>query len=102
LEKSVPRILVDNNLALQKKSIALIESVNDLSKKVDKLSTRIDKLLNVFEEASKHVMEAGEDRRVIELADKLEELLEQNRTLTKGLLMLESYVRSKTQFEKHL
>ena len=47
-------------------------------------------------------MEAGEDKRVVELADKLEELLDQNRTLTKGLLMLESYVRSKTQFEKHL
>jgi len=105
--RSLTKVLLDNNIGLQKKSLQLIENGNALMqhnallvKKLEALTARIDKLLGVFEEASKHVMDAGEDKRVIELADKLEELLEQNRNLTKGLLMLENYVRTKQQFER--
>ena len=104
---NLTKVLLDNNVALMKKSMSLIESSQVIAqhtallvKKVDSLTARIDKLLNVFEEASKHVMDAGEDKRVIELADKLEELLDQNRNLTKGLLMLENYVRTRQQFER--
>jgi len=106
-DANLTRILLDNNIALQKKSMSLIESSQVIAqhsailvKKLDTLSNRIDKMLGVFEEASKHVMDAGEDRRVIELADKLEELLEQNRILTKGLMMLENYVKTRTQFDR--
>lgn len=106
-DSNLTKILLDNNIALQKKSMSLIESSQVIAqhtailvKKIDTLSSRIDKLLSVFEEASKHVMDAGEDRRVIELADKLDELLEQNRILTKGLMMLENYVKTRTQFER--
>ena len=89
------KTIIDNHVALQRKNIELIESVNNLSK-------RIDKLVGIFEEASKHVLEVGEDKRIIELADKLEELLDQNRSIAKGLLMLESYVKTKTQFERQM
>ena len=106
-DANLTKILLDNNVALQKKSMSLIESSQVIAqhtvllvKKIDTLSNRIDKMLSVFEEASKHVMDAGEDRRVIELADKLEELLEQNRILTKGLMMLENYVKTRTQFDR--
>ena len=106
-EGNLTKVLLDNNVALQKKSMSLIEASTAITnntavlvKKIDGLAGRIEKLLGVFEEASKHVMDAGEERRVIELADKLEELLEQNRSLTKGLLMLENYVRTKQQFER--
>lgn len=105
--ENLTKILLDNNIALQKKSMSLIESSQVIAqhtailvKKIDTLSNRIDKMLGVFEEASKHVMDAGEDRRVIELADKLDELLEQNRILTKGLMMLENYVKTRTQFDR--
>jgi len=81
--------LMENSILLQKKDAELMHSVN-------KLVLKIDKMLNVFEEASKHVMEVGEDRKVSELTDKLEELLEQNKTIAKGLLMLERYVRQKS------
>ena len=111
---NLSKILIDNHVALQKKSVQLIENgtaliqgnallvkkLDTLTGKMETLTGKIDKLVGIFEEASKHVMDAGEDRRVIELADKLEELLEQNRNLTKGLLMLENYVRTKTQFER--
>jgi DNA integrity scanning protein DisA with diadenylate cyclase activity len=81
--------LMENSVMLQKKDAELMHSVKELI-------TKIDKMLSVFEEASKHVMEVGEDRKVVELTDKLEELLEQNKTIAKGLLMLERYVRQKT------
>ena len=81
--------LIENTTLLQKKDAELMVSVKHL---VD----RIDRMLNVFDEASKHVMEVSEDKRVAELSDKLEELLEQNKTIAKGLLMLEQYVRKRT------
>ena len=81
--------LIENTTLLQKKDAELMASVKHL---VD----RIDKMLNVFDEASKHVMEVSEDKRVAELSDKLEELLEQNKTIAQGLLMLEQYVRKRT------
>jgi len=81
--------LIENTALLQKKDAELMVSVKNLVEK-------IDRMLNVFEEASKHVMEVSEDKRVAELSDKLEELLEQNKTITKGLLMLEQYVRKRT------
>lgn len=84
--------LIENNLILQKKETELMMNVNNLVK-------RIDRMLNVFEEASKHVMEVGEEKRIIELADKLEELLNQNKNIAKGLIMLEQYVKTKSQFE---
>lgn len=95
MDAKLHKNIIDTTLVLQKKTVELIESVNGLNK-------RMDRMLNVFEEASKHVMEVGEDKRIIELADKLEELLDQNRNIAKGLLMLENYVKTKTQFEHPL
>ena len=75
------RALMEHNVILQKKSVELIDATNQLNK-------RIDRLLNIFEEASKHVLEVGEDKKILELTDKLEELLEQNKNITKGLAIL--------------
>lgn len=86
------KTLMEHNIILQKKAVEIIDATNQLNK-------RIDKLLNIFEEASKHVLEVGEDKKILELTDRLEELLEQNRNITKGLAMLESYVKNKVQFE---
>ncbi len=87
-EKLMER-LIENTTLLQKKDAELMGSMKHLVE-------RIDRMLNVFEEASKHVMEVSEDKKVAELSDKLEELLEQNKTIAKGLLMLEQYVRKRS------
>ncbi|MAG20509.1 hypothetical protein CL618_03700 [archaeon] len=81
--------LIENTVLLQKKDAELMTSTK-------KLITKIDRMLNVFEEASKHVMEVSEDKRVAELTDKLDDLLQQNKTIAKGLIMLEQYVRKRT------
>ena len=80
---------------LDKKSVELLDSISNLVKKMDSL-------VCIFEEASKHVLEVGEDKKVLELTDKVEALITQNETIAKGLLMLEGYVKSKNQFEKQI
>lgn len=86
--KDVTSKLIEVNLTLQKKEVELLHGMKELI-------TRVDRMLGVFEDASKHVMEVGEDKKIRELTDKLDDLLEQNKTIAKGLLMLEKYVRAK-------
>ncbi|MAG47340.1 hypothetical protein CL617_01940 [archaeon] len=86
------KTLIEHNVVLQKKSVDIIDSTNQLNK-------RIGKLLDVFEEASKHVLEVGEDKKILDLTDKLEMLLDQNKNISRGLEILENYVKNKAQFE---
>ncbi len=86
-EYSLVKELVQNNVSLQKAMIKLIENTDGLTK-------RIDKLLTIFEEASKHVGDVDEDK-LRQLTMKLDGLLDQNRDLAQGLVLLEKYVRSK-------
>lgn len=85
-EKELIKHLLETNIILQKKSTDLLISMNDLTKK-------IDKLLTLFETAAKNIEkgEVGEP-----LAKKLDFLLEQNKTIARGLILLEKYVRDKT------
>ena len=80
------------------------EHSHDIEKKnleaTNKLIERIDKLVSLFEEASKHVSEVETtEAKVKSLAEKLETLLEQNKSIAQGLLLLEKYVRGKTRLE---
>lgn len=77
--------LAQNNLALQEKTAELIISIKELTKK-------LDDMVKIFEEAAKHIKE-GTDKP---LMDKLTDLLEQNKTIAKGLVLLEKYVREKS------
>ncbi len=81
----VSKQLVDSSVVLQDKTAELLLAVNKLVK-------RLDDMVSVFEEASKHI-KSGLDEP---LAKKLEELLEQNRNIARGLILLERYVREKT------
>lgn len=83
-QKRIIEDLMENNVIIQKKSIELIESVN-------RLSNKIDTMVRLFEEAAKHI-KAGVDEPLME---KLEGLLEQNKNIAKGLIMLEKYVKDK-------
>lgn len=70
---------------------------NDLIKEMSQLTKRIDTLISLFEEASKHVAEVeSAETKIGSLSARLEELLEQNKTIARGLLMLEKYVRGKS------
>ncbi|HLD15951.1 MAG TPA: hypothetical protein VJB94_05240 [Candidatus Nanoarchaeia archaeon] len=78
--------LIQSSIALQKKTAELLETILKLNK-------RIDKLLDVFESAAKAI-EKGEVEEP--LAKKLEVLLDQNKNIARGLMLLERYVKDKS------
>jgi len=80
--------LTQLNIQLQDKNIELMNAMHALTK-------RIDSLVSIFEEAAKNVSNVEDDTRIKSLTEKLESLLEQNKSLANGLLTLERYVRSK-------
>ena len=72
----------------------------DLISSIQNLTKRIDKLVTLFEDAAKHVGEVeSTEAQVSSLTKKLETLLEQNKNIAKGLILLEKYVRGKTKFQ---
>ena len=81
--------LLDLNLTLQNKNIDLLNAIHSLAE-------RIDKLVEIFEEAAKNLSNANEDTRVDELTKKLDDLLDQNKNLSNGLMMIERYVKTKS------
>ena len=77
-------LLIENFVGLQKAMV-------NLSMKFEQLSGNIVKLLQVFELSAKNVAEEGPvDNK--ELTKKINSLLEQNKTIAQGLVLLESRV----------
>lgn len=76
------------------------KSSADLIINMSSLMLRLDKIFIMFEEASKHVgdVETAETK-ISNLSTKLESLLEQNKSIAQGLVLLEKYVRGKTRLE---
>ncbi len=80
--------LIKHNVALEKVSLELLESVN-------KMTHRMDRMLSLFEEAAKNIEQAErlEDKPV---AKQLNDLIEQNKVLARGLLLIERFIRDRT------
>lgn len=78
--------LTANNIMLQQKMINLMGSINNLS-------NRVDKLVQIFQKAAESLSK-GEIKEPLHY--KLSELLEQNKKLAQGLLLLEEYVKKKS------
>jgi hypothetical protein len=81
----VEQVLVENFVSLQK-------VMTNLAVKFDSLSNQISKLLELFEISAKTLAEKGslaeenkEDKKVVE---KLDNLLEQNKIIAKGIALL--------------
>lgn len=92
-EQELIKKLASTNITLQNKMIELVEGTSMLNQ-------RIERILGLFEEASKHVVEVETtEAKIASLATKLETLLEQNKAIAKGLLLLEKYVRGKVGLE---
>ena len=78
----------------------LLDALQKREKTTADLITRMDKVFSLFEEASKHVAESeSAEKKVNALTKKLEILLEQNKSIAQGLILLERYVRGKTRLE---
>ncbi len=89
------KMLIENFVNLQR-------VLTNLSVKFEALSDNISKLLQLFELSAKSLAEkrGGEDNNFPpkdqELMNKLEVLLDQNRTIAKGLTLIEGKLREHT------
>ncbi|HLC58741.1 MAG TPA: hypothetical protein VJI68_02675 [Candidatus Nanoarchaeia archaeon] len=77
------------------------KNVNELLHANKQLIERIDKLVSLFEDAAKHVGEVeSTEAKIMELSSRLDSLLDQNRAIAQGLVLLEKYVRGKTGLQQ--
>jgi len=84
--------LLDNFINLQK-------VLTNLSLKFEELSTNIEKLLQLFEISAKSFAEKiskdGGESGDKELIEKLDALLNQNKTISKGIMLMEERMRNR-------
>ena len=77
--------LGENSAQLQKLTISLVESNLKLMKK-------IDNLVGLFEEAAKNVSVGGHEE-IIELNNKVNSLIQENKQLARGLILMENKIK---------
>lgn len=77
--------LIETNITLQSKMTDLLISTKELN-------MNVSKLVHLFADAAAHIKAGKYEDPLIE---RLNELLEQNKNLAKGLLMLEDYIQKK-------
>lgn len=79
--------LVASNIHLQNKTVELMTQMG-------KLTRRIDHMVGIFEEAAKNI----KTEQSAPLMNKLERLIDQNKNIARGLILLERYVKEKSSF----
>lgn len=86
-------------LAVLENFVGLQKALVDMSIKFDLLSNNISQLLALFEEATKTFIKKYEEKEVEAddkaLLNKLDSLLEQNKTIAKGLTLIEEKIKHK-------
>ena len=86
-EKELLHKLLESNVLLQSKVVELVSSIKENNKQVSEL-------VGFFKEAGEQMVAESEDEKLRPLFDKLESLLEQNKTIAKGLILLEKYIKT--------
>ncbi|MFA7707622.1 MAG: hypothetical protein WCX73_01615 [Candidatus Pacearchaeota archaeon] len=98
-KQETEQILIDNFTNLQR-------VLTNLSIKFDELSTNMSKLLQLFEISAKSFAEKYSDKKPEEVIDKsqqidkeylkkLDSLLDQNKTIAKGIMLMENKIRTR-------
>jgi len=82
-------ILIENFVGLQ-------HAMTNLSVKFGSLSDNISKLLQVFEEAAKNFVSGGKSDDK-DMLHKINSLLDQNKTIAKGLVLMEGKLRGRSE-----
>ena len=82
--------------SLFKQNAELSNKTADLVLSVKELSDRISKLIDIFEGASKSIKEEEVKEPLV---DKITSLIEQNKQIAKGLLILEKFIQEKSPYQ---
>jgi hypothetical protein len=90
----VQKLLVENFAGLQK-------AMTNLSIKFGALSDNISNLLKVFEESAKNYAQSGgKTEGNKEMVKKLDSLIDQNKTIAKGLILMEGHLKEKIEHSR--
>jgi len=87
--KEREELLVENFVGLQ-------HAMTNMSIKFGALSDNISKLLQIFEESAKNFMSGGKPDDT-EMLGKINSLLNQNKTIAKGLVLMEGKLRGRNE-----
>ena len=82
-------LLIENFVGIQ-------TAMTNLSIKFEKLSDHIAKLLQVFEQAARGFVSGSSAKGDKEMLNKIDSLLNQNKTIAKGLVLMEEKLRNRT------
>ena len=100
--------LDSSNLKLQAKLIDLIDSNKKvaeqiaqsnakLTQELAKTSKDISEMTQFFKEAGKYMVAENEDEKLKPLIGKISDLVEQNQTIMRGLILIQKYIKSAPQ-----
>ncbi len=90
------KLLIENSIALQKVLTNITLSMDDLSKDVKKMVDLFTDANKAFEQGKRPVMDKMEKTEMKILQDKLNSLIEQNKVMANGIILLEGYLREKS------
>ena len=79
--------LIQNNLILQSKII-------DLVKSNESLTSEMKTMVNFFREAGEQMTMESEDERLKPLLGRIGELLERNKAILRGLILVQKYIKT--------
>ena len=91
--------IIQNNLTLQSKIVELVQTNNQLLKAQTSSSKEISSMVHLFREAGEHMVAETEEERLRPLLTKISELVEQNKTIMRGLILIQKYIKSTTMQE---
>ena len=98
IEKAVKKSHEQLNQMLLENFVSLQKVMTNLTVKFDRLSDNMSRLLNLFEMSARSFMSSpniAEAEKDKEFLDKLNSLLDQNKTIAKGLTLMEERFRER-------
>ncbi len=87
-------LLIENFVGIQ-------SAMTNLAIKFEKLSENITNLLDVFETAAKDFVKDSPEKSDKDMLNKINSLLEQNKTIAKGLVLMEEKLKHKSPSENN-
>ena len=99
---SAQQQLIDSNIKLQQKLIELIETNKEVSKQLASTSKEIQSMTDFFKEAGKYMVAETEDEKLKPLLNRISDLVEQNKTIMRSLILVQKYIKSSQPANKDI
>jgi molecular chaperone DnaK (HSP70) len=93
-EETLSKEIIKSSLMLQGKIVELVKTNNELLKAQTNSSDQISSMVKLFKEAGEHMVAETEEEKLRPLLNKISELVEQNKTIMRGLILIQKYIKS--------